>query len=345
MKLTSLEREAYDEYLQVYDFSGFLKDKTILVTGSKGIIGSCVIRWILLENQKHANNTHIIASTRTPDDVPDYIEKTDNISFCEFGKEDGITAHIDYIIHAAAPTSNKVFKEKPIESFLSIVDGTRTVLELARKHRNCSVIYISSEEAYGTPIVGEPVKESFVGAVDSLNTRSCYPLGKKAAEFLCRAYCEEYEVNAKIIRPTVILGLYQPYDSVKVEAEVLRCIIENKNLQMKSNGMTKKSIVYTMDAISAILTVLFKGKAGEAYNATNPETYDTVRGNAYKAFARFNPDITIEFADQDTSQAAGYLAQRAFCEDITKISALGWKPLADIEQIFKVDLKRFSNKP
>ena len=67
MKLTEIERIEYEKYLKEFDFSPFLKDKTILITGSKGIIGSGLIRWILLENQKHGCNTQIIASTRNPE--------------------------------------------------------------------------------------------------------------------------------------------------------------------------------------------------------------------------------------------------------------------------------------
>lgn len=343
MKLTELEKKAYETYIEKFDFSEYLNNKTVLITGSKGIIGSGLIRWILFMNKKSGTNTNIIASSRNPDRVPDFIESGDSVSFCKFGEEYKIQDKIDYVIHTAAPTSNKVFKEQPVESLRSIIDGAETILELARKQENCSVIYLSSEEAYGTPNAIEPVNESFVGAIDSLNVRNCYPLGKKASELLCRAYYEEYGLDVKIIRPTVILGLYQPYDSVKVEAEILRCIMEGKNLYMKSNGMTKKCVIYTMDALSAVLTVLFKGTAGEAYNATNPETYETVKDRAYKAFAKFNPKVTIEFAEQDTSLASGYLPQRALQEDVSKIQALGWIPLASMDDIYEIDIKRFSS--
>ena len=130
MKLTELERQEYEKYTKEYDFSEYLKDKTVLITGSKGIIGSGLIRWILLENQRKGNNTHIIASSRNPDRIPDYIEEGDNIAFCKFGEEGQVTEKIDYIIHTAAPTSNKVFKEHPVESLRSIIDGAETILDI-----------------------------------------------------------------------------------------------------------------------------------------------------------------------------------------------------------------------
>jgi nucleoside-diphosphate-sugar epimerase len=341
MILNMIEENMYANYTDQFDFSEYLEDKTILITGSKGIIGSGLIRWILYENTRRGNNTHIIASSRKPEVVPDYIEDGDNVSFCKFGEELKIQEKIDYIIHTAAPTSNKVFKEQPVESLRAIIDGAEIIMELAKKQKKCSVIYISSEEVYGTPNAIESVKESFVGAIDSLNVRNCYPLGKKASELLCKSYFDEYGLDVKVIRPTVIFGLHQPYDSVKVEAEILRCIIENKNLYMKSNGMTKKCVIYTMDALSAIFTVLFKGQSGEVYNATNPDTYDTVKNRAYKAFARFNANVTIEFAEQDTSIASGYLPQRALKEDIAKIRKLGWTPLMDINDIYEIEIQRF----
>lgn len=342
MILTKIEEIEISKYVKRFDFSQYLKDKTILVTGSKGIVGSGIIKWILYENEHNNLNCRIIASTRDVARIPSYIEVSDNITYITFGNEIEECANfkIDYVVHSAAPTSNKVFKSQPIESLHVIVEGTERMLQLSHQH-NAKMIYLSSEEAYGTPDIEEPIKENFVGAINSLSTRSCYPLGKKVAELLCRSYYEEYGVDVRIIRPTVILGLWQEYDSVKVEAEILRCIIESKNLYMMSDGSTKKCVIYSLDAVSAVLFVITKGQAGEAYNATNPNTFCSVKERANTAFQLFNPELKIEYAKNDTSEKSAYLPKRSLCEDISKISALGWIPYADMTDIYKIDIERF----
>ena len=263
MRLGNLERREISRYANLYDFTEAFRDKTVLVTGSKGIVGSGVVRWLLWLNESDRANIKIIVSTRDVVNVPDWIEPDDAVEWCLFGEESAYCEDrcIDYVVHAAAPTSNKVFKAVPVESLRVIVDGAERMLELAREHGS-SLVYLSSEEAYGTPQSDLPLPETYVGAVDSMSTRSCYPLGKKVGELLCRCYFEEYGVDAKVIRPTVILGLWQPYDSVKVEAEIMRCIVEGKDLVMHSDGSTKKCVVYSLDAIAATLVVLTRGGGG-----------------------------------------------------------------------------------
>lgn len=341
MIFNDLEKQEFEKYTSLYDFRTKIQDKTFLITGSKGIVGSGLMKWLLYENQFRGSNTRIIASTRNVKKVPDYITNDDNVSFCTFGKEEAEcdNEQIDYIIHAAAPTSNKVFLESPVESMEVIIDGTKRMLELAKKKRS-SLIYISSEEVYGTPHEEKPISETYVGAIDSLSIRSCYPLGKKAAELLCKSYFVEYGVNVIIIRPTVILGLWQPYDSVKVEAEILRCILENKNLVLKSDGSTKKSVVYSLDVLSALLITLYKGRPGDAYNITNPDTFRSVKETAESMFRIFNDKVSIEY-DINPDVKTAFLPKRVLKENIKKCCDLGWRPYADLEYIYNVDIKRF----
>lgn len=294
MIINCLEKNEFKKYCNYFCFDEYAKNKTFLITGSKGIVGQGIIKWLLYENNTKNINSKIIASTRYPNEIPNYVDIKDNIEFCEYGKEKEHCENIkiDYIIHAAAPTSNIFFKEKPVETLDIIVNNTKKILELA-KEKQANMIYISSEEAYGLPNTDNPIDEKYYGAIDSLNIRNCYPLGKKVAELMCCSYHQEYGVNVKIIRPTVILGLFQDYYSVKVEAEIIRCIIENRDFHMVSDGKTKKSIIYSLDAVSAILFVLFMGNPGETYNATNRQTFCSVKERIEKIFKKYNDKLKI----------------------------------------------------
>lgn len=342
MKLTCLEKAEYERYTKEFDFSPFMKDKTFLVTGSGGMTGQAIIKWILHENKRRSANAKIYASTRRPDRIPSYIEKNDSIEMCEFGKEVNAigTSKVDYIIHAASPTERDFFMKYPAETFQVIIDGSEKMLELCRQ-KNASFILLSSVEVYGSLDLAVPIDESETGAIDSLNVRNGYPLGKKGAEFLSYAYFKEYNCDIKIVRISAIQGLYQEYGEQRIFNEIARCIIENRNLTMRSDGLSKKSIVYTLDAVSGILTALFKGEAGEAYNITNPSTFLTMNEFAKKLFSVFNSGLEIEYEKRPES-ATGYLPHLALVQSIEKISRLGWKPITSLEQIYEIDLKRWN---
>ena len=102
--------------------------------------------------------------------------------------------------------------------------------------------------------------------------------------------------------------------------------------------------MYTLDAISAVFTVLFKGKKGEAYNASNPDTFLMVRDLATLVFDKFNPNVVVEYSKVDTSVKDGYLPQRKLVQSIDKIKEIGWRPYASLEDIYRIDIARFSKE-
>ena len=343
MNYSEVEYKELSRYIEDTDYDSFLKDKTILITGSKGLVGTSLVKWILVQNEIKGTNTHVIGSTRNPLDIPGYIDKKDNIEYCEYGTELNIEKRIDYIIHAASPTGNQYHMQHPVETFRTNVEGMEKMLELTKRNEGCALIYLSSEEVYGLPADDSPaITEDMVGAIDSLHLRNCYPLGKKASEFLCHASAMEYGMDVKIIRPTVIHGLFQRYEEPRVVNELLRCILENKNLIMKSDGLTKKCMMYSLDATSAIFTVLFRGEKGEAYNASNPDTFITVKDLANYLFETFNPNIKVVFAQDQAKKSDGFLPHRTLVQDISKLKKLGWEPKTNLKRIYEIDIERFS---
>lgn len=335
MHITDIERREILRYMGMFDFREFLQDKTFLVTGAGGIIGTGIIKWILMENEVYHCNTHIIASTRN-------LQKdSENVAYCSFGHELETVQErkVDYILHAASPTSNLFHQQHPTETFRVNVGGMERMLEIAKRYKS-TVLYLSSEEVYGTPQIDTPIAEEYVGSIDSMNLRSCYPLAKKACELLCCGAVHEYGVNAKIIRPTSIQGLFQRRDETRVANEILNCIIDGHDLHMKSDGMTQKCIIYSLDAIAAIFTVLFKGNKGEAYNASNPATFMTVKNMAATLFEKFAPDCRIIFERNADTAAMGFLPHRTLQQDISKIRQLGWEPKTSLEDIYRIDIER-----
>lgn len=341
MILSCLEENEYERYTKEFNFTAFIKNMTFLITGSGGMTGRAIIKWLLYENRVHNTNAKIYASTRQPDNIPDYIEQNDNIELCEFGKEEEFIgdADVDYIIHAASPTEREFFINYPVETFKIIINGTEKMLELCKK-KEATFILLSSVEVYGPVDSTEPVKECVSGSIDSLNIRSGYPMGKKGAEFLSYSYFKEYDCDTKIARISAIQGLYQDYNEQRIFNDITRCILENKNLVMKSTGMSKKSIVYTLDAVSGIFTILFKGNKGEAYNITNPETFITMKELAEEMFSTFNPQLKIEYSITSETNT-GYLPYLALVQSIEKISNLGWKPITCLKRIYEIDINRW----
>ena len=145
----SLVAEEFNRYSQYINYNVF-KNKTFLITGAKGFLGSSTIRFLLYLNDKYSLDLFIYATTRNPNKIPDYIKEDQPIKYIPFESfEDEEYEHkINYIIHTAAPTSRLEFINHPLETFDIIVNGTRRILDFAKEHHVKSTLYLSSVEIY-----------------------------------------------------------------------------------------------------------------------------------------------------------------------------------------------------
>ena len=346
MKFNDIEKKEYDRYFSYYDFSKNFTNKTFLITGAKGILGQAIIKWLLYYNKIYHTNIKIYASTRNESNIPEYIENDDNIKYIKYGREVDLLSNktIDYIIHLVSPTDRSDFTDKSYETILTIIESTKNVIEVCKNQKknnhDCKILYMSSEEVYGSINSLQSIDEKTVGSIDSLNPRSCYPLAKKCSELMLITSSKEFAISARILRASVIFGLFQKYEWDRIETEILRCVIESKNLVMRTKGLTKKSNIYTLDCVTAVFIVLIKGKDGEVYNVTNTSAYDTVSNMALKIFKKFNSNCKIDYRiDNDASKA--YLSKKELLMNVDKLKNLSWLPKTSFDEIYKIDIERF----
>ena len=211
--------------------------------------------------------------------------------------------------------------------------GTKNMLEIARQHQVKGFLYLSSMEAYGTVQSEKKLNESDLGAIDLLNVRSCYPESKRVCEMMCTSYAKEYFVPAKSIRLAQTFGPGVSIDDSRVFAMMARCAIKHENIVLLTKGNSKHPYLYTADAVSAMLCVLLKGKAGETYNAANPQTYCSIYEMGQIVVSKIS-EGAIEVQIAESNENLKYPATSFLNLDIERLSSLGWSPQNTLEEMY-----------
>lgn len=314
-----------------------LRGKTFLITGATGLIGSVMTMCLLELNRRKHLGIKILAAVRN-------IEKANllfgqdkgDLQFLQIGLKDicaeSICQHVDYVIHLASPTAGRFMEENPVETFDLAYRSTYALLNLAKETHVKGMVYVSSLEYYGQVLDDRIITEDLQGYVDSQSSRSSYPLGKRAAEYLCYAFSKEYGVQAKVARLTQTFGAGIFETDNRVFAQFARSIIKGEDIVLHTTGESAKPYCYTTDCISAILYILLIGQSGDAYNVANTDTYITIRELAEFMKLHFNPDIEVRV---ELNDYMGYAPVTKLQLSTQKLSVLGWRPNYNLYQMLE----------
>lgn len=324
------------QFASGFELSEQLRNKTFLITGATGLIGSVMVKCLLELNRQKGLGIKVIAVVRSLEKAQKvFAEEAAQIKFYQLELNeigvDSIQDHVDYVVHLASPTASKYFVEHPVETLRTAVEGTSAVLEYAKGAKVEAVVYASSLETYGSNHTDEWLNEDFQGYVNPLEIRSSYNIGKRTCECLCHAYAEEYGVNVTIARMTQTFGAGVEYNDGRVFAQFARKAIEGQNIELHTTGATSRMYCYTTDAVSAMLYLLVKGEKGEAYNIANKDSYISIRDMAQLVRDEFNPNIEVVIA---LKEGQGYAPETRLRLDTSKIEALGWSPALGLKEMF-----------
>lgn len=336
MKMNSIMSEDIHYIQDRFNFE-LLTGKSILVTGATGLIGMSLVTAMLEWNRYHNSAIKISVLVRSEDKFhnmyQDYSNDKINILVGDVLTIPLEDLGLNYIIHGASPTSSKDFINHPVEVVQTAVCGTMRLLELARMNRIEGFVYLSSMEVYGTPTSDEKILETYPSNLDSLQVRNSYPESKRMCENLCADYASEYGVSAKIIRLTQTFGPGVAYQDGRVFAEFARCVIEHRDIVLKTKGETKRCYLYVADAVTAIMTVMIDGESGQAYNAANEKTYCSIYEMAETVATLASPPINVRVEEQDI-QKYGYAPVFKMNLSTKKLEKLGWKSEISLKEMY-----------
>jgi len=244
-----------------------LKGHRVLLTGGTGFFGKWLLRSFLRMRQSYGTDASLTVLSRDPkrflDSCPEFVDQP-GLDFIagdvrSFTPPAGQT--FDFVIHGATSASAKLDQNDPEEMYSVITDGTRHLLEFARRCDTRRLLYISSGAVYGMqPPTLSHVPETYEGV-----PTTAYGRGKKASEQLCiDASTGRFE--CVIARPFAFVGPYLPLDAHFAIGNFIRDCLENRPIVIRGDGTPLRSYLYAADLAEWLWTLLLRGEHGRAYN-------------------------------------------------------------------------------
>ena len=273
------------------------KNKTILVTGSAGFIGSNLTKRLLLESE----NCKIIGYDNCNDyydpALKEYrLKELDNIktnNTYKFVKGDLSDKdlleslfkeyHFDIVVNLAAQAGVRYSITNPDAYINSNVIGFYNILELCRHYPVEHLVYASSSSVYGG---NKKVPFSTDDKVD--NPVSLYAATKKSNELLAHAYSKLYNIPTTGLRFFTVYGPAGRPDMAYFG--FTNKLIKGETIEIFNYGNCKRDFTYVDDIVEGVIRVM--NKAPEKKNGE-----DGLPLPPYKVYniGNNNPENLLDF--------------------------------------------------
>jgi dTDP-glucose 4,6-dehydratase len=313
-----------------------IQDKTLLITGGAGFIGSNFIHYMLkkypncriinLDKLTYAGN---LDNLRDVEDDPRYEFVHGDIRDRDLVRE--VFKRVDGVVHLAAETHVDRSILDAGEFVLTDVYGSFMLLETLKSAGIEFFIHVSTDEVYGSR------EEGFFEENDSLNPSSPYAASKAGADRLAYAYTVTYGLPIIILRPSNNYGPYQ-YPEKFIPLFVTNAL-EDKELPLYGRGTNVRDWLYVEDNCCALDLIMRRGQLGEVYNvgANNEVKNIDVAEQIVKELGK--PRSLIKFV----TDRLGH--DKRYALDCRKIHALGWKPSKDFEEALAHTVRWYRENP
>ena len=161
---------------------------------------------------------------------------------------------VDYILHLAAGSHVDRSIEYPMEFVMDNVVGTVNLLQFARTQKNLNrFVYFSTDEVFGPAPQGVSYSER-----DRYNSTNPYSASKAAAEEMCVAYHNTYNLPIYITHTMNIFGERQ--NPEKYVPMTIKKIFEGETLNIHFDSKTgligSRSYLHAEDVADAMLFLL-----------------------------------------------------------------------------------------
>ncbi|MBI4094206.1 MAG: GDP-mannose 4,6-dehydratase [Candidatus Liptonbacteria bacterium] len=317
-----------------------LDNKTVLITGGAGFIGSNTLLY-LYHRYPHTKFVVLDALTYAGDirNIPEELQESPRFRFV-YGDVrnakvvDKLVSDSNFVIHFAAETHVARSIYDDVNFFETDVIGTQRVANAVLTHRGNveRFIHISTSEVYGTALK-EKIDEEHL-----LVPQSPYAAAKAGADRLVQAYYITYKIPAVIVRPFNIYGPRQHLEKL-IPRFVTSCLL-GEPLTVHGTGESSRDFTYVKDLARALEAILLAPKEkveGEIFNVGQGKHY-MIRSIAEMVIDEMNSEHKEKISYSPYALNIGDRPGQVFrhTADAGKIDrTLGWRPQVDFKDGIK----------
>ncbi len=311
-------------------------NKTFLITGGAGFIGSNFVHYIY--NTYPESKIIVLDLLTYAGSVENFpvnpSEENERFEFwygnvTNSALVDELVAKSDIVVHFAAEThvTRSIYDNKAF--FETDVLGTQAVANAVLEHKNSidRFIHISTSEVYGTAEEGCDLMDEG----HPLNPASPYAAAKAGADRLVYSYVKTYDIPAVIVRPFNNYGPRQHLE--KAIPRFITSLMLDESLTVHGKGEASRDWIHVEDTcrgLDAIIGAPLEKVKGEVFNLGTGRTI-SIKEVAQKIVGVFEEsEERITYDADRPGQVDCHIA------DIAKISrVLGWHPQITFEDGLK----------
>ena len=306
----------------------------VLITGGAGFIGSHLAEALLAQGQR------VIAvddlSTGRLENIAGLMERPEfQFVYETIHNEtvmDRLVSGCDVIYHLAAAVGVELIIKDPVHTIETNLNGTETVLRLARRYRR-KILIASTSEVYGKSDA-IPFREDGDRVMGpTVKSRWSYAESKAMDEFLALAYHKQFGVPVVIGRFFNTVGPRQTGTYGMVIPRLCRQAVAGQPLHVYGDGQQSRCFCNVKDTVRAVVGLAAEPRAvGEIFNIGSGDEI-TILDLARRILARSGSQSEIKLIPYEQAYEAGFEDMRRRVPDTSKIEALmGWKPTLSLDQ-------------
>ena len=248
---------------------------------------------------------------------------------------DEVASRVDAVFHLAAAVGVNLIVEKPLESLMTNIRGTETVIEMTHKY-NKRLLVMSTSEIYGKNTSDSLSEEDDRILGSPLKSRWSYSEAKAIDEILAYTYWREKGLETVIIRLFNTVGPRQTGSYGMVIPRFVGQALRNEPITVFGDGNQTRCFCHVGDVVEGLVALSEHPEAfGKVFNLGGGEEV-SIRELAERVIELTGSQSSLEFIPYNTAYETGFEDMERRVPNTTRAMQLvGFEPSASLDDIIR----------